>query len=159
MELRRIQTILYEFDRLRLTDTEYAYLKLITVFNPSNQTGKSMIVKNFHAKTFFSIVECLSSYDRIDAYRMLAYKELNDHINERLRSSIDEEYCTDSERIGRILIKLPLLAELDTNIIEEIFFVGLIGKRFHLVDFNERLLIFFDQVQYKSIKSFRVFYK
>ena len=59
---------------------------------------------------------------------MLAYKELNDYIHERIRSSMDEEYCNDSERIGRILIKLPLLAELDISIIEEIFFVGLIGK-------------------------------
>lgn len=40
MELRRIQTLFYEFDRLHLTDIEYAYLKLITLFNPSNQTGK-----------------------------------------------------------------------------------------------------------------------
>ncbi len=40
IELRRIQTILYEFDRLHLTNIEYAYLKLISVFNPSNKTGK-----------------------------------------------------------------------------------------------------------------------
>lgn len=66
---------------------------------------------------------------------MLAYKELNDHIYERRRSSLDEEYCIDSERIGRILIKLPLLAELDINTIEEIFFVGLIGK-IHLKDIH-----------------------
>jgi hypothetical protein len=43
-------------------------------------------------------------------------------------SYIDDEYGGDSERLGRILIRLPLLAELDTNIIEEIFFVGLIGR-------------------------------
>ncbi len=40
LELRRIQSILYEFDRLHITDIEYAYLKLILVFNPSNNTGK-----------------------------------------------------------------------------------------------------------------------
>ena len=125
MELRRIQTLFYEFDRLHLTDIEYAYLKLITVFNPSNQTGRSNLCRINNPKSF---VECLSSYDRIDAYRMLAYKELNDHIYGQRRSSVDEEYCVDSERIGRILIKLPLLAELDISIIEEIFFVGLIGK-------------------------------
>jgi hypothetical protein len=62
---------------------------------------------------------------------MLAYKELREHINERMVSSIDDEYGGDSERLGRILIKLPLLAELDTSIIEEIFFVGLIGRIFH----------------------------
>jgi len=40
LELRRIQSLLYEFDRLHITDIEYAYLKLISVFNPSNNTGK-----------------------------------------------------------------------------------------------------------------------
>lgn len=50
IELRRIQTILYEFDRLRLTDIEYAYLKLITVFNPSNQTGKSINMTSVSSK-------------------------------------------------------------------------------------------------------------
>lgn len=40
LELRRIQSLLYEFDRLHVTDIEYAYLKLISVLNPSNNTGK-----------------------------------------------------------------------------------------------------------------------
>jgi hypothetical protein len=47
LELRRIQSLLYEFDRLHITDTEYAYLKLISVFNPSNNTGKKIYLKNF----------------------------------------------------------------------------------------------------------------
>ncbi len=67
---------------------------------------------------------------------MLAYKELREHINERIISSTDEEYYGDSERLGRILLKLPLLAELDTNIIEEIFFVGLIGRIFLSYEIN-----------------------
>jgi hypothetical protein len=40
LELRRIQSLLYEFERLHINDIEYAYLKLISVFNPSNNTGK-----------------------------------------------------------------------------------------------------------------------
>ncbi len=71
-------------------------------------------------------LECISSYDQIDAYRILTYKELRDYII----SPMCEEYCGDSERLGRLLLKLPLLAEIDTNIIEEIFFVGLIGMIF-----------------------------
>ncbi|CAF0901894.1 unnamed protein product [Adineta steineri] len=110
LDLRRIQALLYEFDRLHVTDVEFAYLKLISVFNPSNNT------------------ECIASYDQIDAYRILTYKELNDHINDRIISTSYEEYSGDSERLGRLLLKLPSLAELDTNIIEEIFFVGLIGS-------------------------------
>ena len=59
---------------------------------------------------------------------MLTYKELHDYINDRNLSTSYEDHSSDSERLGRLLLKLPSLAELDTSIIEEIFFVGLIGK-------------------------------
>ena len=39
LELRRIQTLCYEFDRLNVNNIEYAYLKLISVFNLINNTG------------------------------------------------------------------------------------------------------------------------
>ncbi|CAF1452336.1 unnamed protein product, partial [Adineta ricciae] len=104
-QIRRIQSLLYEFDRLQVTATEYAYLKLISIFNPNNS------------------VECMRVYDQIDAYRILSYKELQDYLNDRLVSTSFDE-C----RIGRILLKLASLPEFDTNIIEEIFFVGLIGS-------------------------------
>lgn len=85
-------------------------------------------------------LDCASSYDQIDAYRILTYKELGDYINEQIRSGNDEEFCGDRERLGRLLLKLPLLAEIDTNIIEDIFFVGLIGMILFLV---ECFVIFF----------------
>lgn len=53
---------------------------------------------------------------------MLSYKELHDYLNDRVMSS-----CFDEFRLGRILLKLSSLSEFDTSIIEEIFFVGLIG--------------------------------
>lgn len=99
--IRRIQTLFYEFDRLQVTSMEYAYLKLISIFNLKNNP------------------ECIRLYDQIDAYRMLAYKEFQEHLS----SSSHDEY-----RLGRLLLKLSTLAEIDTNIIEEIFFVGLIGS-------------------------------
>lgn len=127
MQLRRLQTILYEFDRLHITDVEYAYLKLMTIFNPTNNNGKKMKNKRIYCVTFETLVELISFCDQIDAYRVLAYKELRDYINDRMSSGNYDEFISDSERLGRILLKLPLLAEIDTNIIEEIFFVGLIG--------------------------------
>ena len=39
--LQRIQSLLHEFDRLQLTPVEYAYLKLIVIFNPPTSDGKS----------------------------------------------------------------------------------------------------------------------
>lgn len=73
-------------------------------------------------------LECLRWYEQIDAYRILTYKELRDHITDRLVSSSYDDYQGDGERLGRLLFKLPSLAAFDTNIIEELFFVGLIGK-------------------------------
>ncbi|CAF3387205.1 unnamed protein product [Rotaria socialis] len=104
-QLRRIQSLLYEFDRLQVTSIEYAYLKLMLVFNPSQSN------------------EFSQSYDQIDAYRILIYKELRDCLNDRLLSTSYDEL-----RLGRLLLKLSSLAEIDTSIIEEIFFVGLIGS-------------------------------
>lgn len=41
-ELRRIRALFNDFERLNLTSIEYAYLKLIAVFNPSQFTGKKI---------------------------------------------------------------------------------------------------------------------
>ena len=120
-QLRRIQSLLYEFDRLQVTATEYAYLKLISIFNPNNSVGKGFLLDWLRQNS--PGLECMRVYDQIDAYRILSYKELQDYFNDRLVSTSFDE-C----RIGRILLKLSSLPEFDTNIIEEIFFVGLIGK-------------------------------
>jgi hypothetical protein len=76
-------------------------------------------------------IECLQSYDQIDAYRMLTYREFREYAHEQLltSTSFDEQRMGDSERLGRLLLKLSSFNELETNIIEEIFFVGLIGRR------------------------------
>ena len=77
------------------------------------------------------VLEGISACDQVEAYRMLAYKELNEYMNDRMVSTSHEKYTEDSERLGRLLLQLPFLAELDTDVVEEIFFVGLIGT-FHL---------------------------
>ena len=73
------------------------------------------------------VLEGISACDQVEAYRMLAYKELNEYMNDRMLSTSHEKYTEDSERLGRLLLQLPFLAELDTDVVEEIFFVGLIG--------------------------------
>ena len=78
---------------------------------------------------------------------MLAYKEFRDYTNDRFLSSTShDEYSGDSERLGRLLLKLPSLAEFQTNVIEEIFFVGLIGK--HLIEKKKKKL--FDFVSHST---------
>lgn len=44
--LQRIQSLLHEFDRLQLTPVEYAYLKLIVIFNPPTSDGKCPIASS-----------------------------------------------------------------------------------------------------------------
>lgn len=100
----------------------------MVIFNSSNSNGKNQLIHCSNIIFLLSFVELVSFCDQIDAYRILAYKELRDHINERMSSGNYDEFIGDSERLGRILLKLPFLAEIDTNIIEEIFFVGLIGS-------------------------------
>ena len=130
-ELRRIQSLLYAFDRLRLTSVEYAYLKLISVLNPQHIIGRLIWVRWIsYSPLMHRVLEGVSACDQVEAYRMLAYKELNEYMNDRMVSTSQEKYTEDSERLGRLLLQLPFLAELDTDVVEEIFFVGLIGT-FH----------------------------
>ena len=44
-QLRRIQSLLYEFDRLQITAMEYAYLKLISIFNPYHDQGRNSMTE------------------------------------------------------------------------------------------------------------------
>jgi hypothetical protein len=79
------------------------------------------------------LLECPRSYDQIEAYRMLTHKELREYCHDRFLVSTSYDGCVgDTERLGRLVLKLSSLAEFDTNIIEEIFFVGLIGKMNHM---------------------------
>lgn len=73
-------------------------------------------------------LECAPYHNQIEAYRVLTYKELREQINDRFVATSADKRLHDSERLGRLLLKLPLLAELDKSVIEEIFFVGLIGR-------------------------------
>ena len=131
-DLQRLQSLLFEFDRLHVTSMEYAYMKLLCIFNPIVNNGEINIdffldLHLAHRHPFF--LECLRAYDQIDAYRMLTYKEFKDYTHDRYVSSTSyDEYLGDSERLGRLILKLPSLAEIETHIIEEIFFVGLIGQ-------------------------------
>ena len=40
-ELFRLRSLLLEFDRLHLNPMEFAYLKLISIFNPNSLSGKN----------------------------------------------------------------------------------------------------------------------
>ena len=98
-------------------------------------------------------LECTQFYNQIEAYRILTYKELREHINDRFVVTSAEKRFHDSERLGRLLLKLPLLAELDKRVIEEIFFVGLIGRSIDcfLLQWFQRLFLRLGSVQIDKI--------
>jgi hypothetical protein len=115
---------------------EYAYLKLISIFNINNNIGKYDYFCLF-SNLFGINLECIRLYDQIDAYRILTYKELHDYLNDQYVSTSHDE-C----RLGRLLLKLSSLTEFDRSIIEEIFFVGLIGMLLFFFFFFELFSFF-----------------
>ena len=77
------------------------------------------------------------SKEKIHAFQILALKELKELT---LKTSLN-----DPERISRLYLCLMSMKKLNISIIEEIFFVGLIGK------FNFRKESFFDNNCYLII--------
>ncbi|CAF1601766.1 unnamed protein product, partial [Didymodactylos carnosus] len=118
-QLSIIQLLLNEFERLQLTPSEYAYLKLIIMFNTDCVNflySNSEHSQQQHQAYISSIIQ----KEKIQAYQILTHKEFREYLNKTC--------ANDSERLGRLLLKLPTLKCLQISIIEEVFFVGLIGS-------------------------------
>lgn len=86
--------------KLDIDGYEYAYLKAIVLFSPDHPglTGTSQIEK----------------------FQEKAQMELQDYVQ--------KTYSEDTYRLARILVRLPALRLMSSNITEELFFTGLIGN-------------------------------
>lgn len=86
--------------RLQVDEHEYAYLKAIVLFSPDNSApNNSKQVEKFQDK---------------------AYREL--------RSYIGQTFPDNHDRFPKLLLRLPSLRSLQSTIMEELFFAGLIGN-------------------------------
>ncbi|XP_047390571.1 nuclear receptor subfamily 2 group C member 2 isoform X1 [Sciurus carolinensis] len=96
----KLQEFCNSMAKLDIDGYEYAYLKAIVLFSPDHPglTGTSQIEK----------------------FQEKAQMELQDYVQ--------KTYAEDTYRLARILVRLPALRLMSSNITEELFFTGLIGN-------------------------------
>ncbi|XP_067269046.1 LOW QUALITY PROTEIN: nuclear receptor subfamily 2 group C member 2 [Pseudorasbora parva] len=96
----KLQEFCNSMTKLQTDGYEYAYLKAIVLFSPDHPG--------------------LSSCSQIEKFQEKAQMELQDYVQ--------KAYPDDTYRLARILLRLPALRSMSSNITEELFFTGLIGN-------------------------------
>lgn len=86
--------------RLQVDEHEYAYLKAIVLFAPDHPA--------------------LIGARQVEKFQDKAYQEL--------RAYISQTFPDNQDRFPKLLLRLPTLRSLQPNIMEELFFAGLIGN-------------------------------
>ncbi|KAJ8370888.1 hypothetical protein SKAU_G00109160 [Synaphobranchus kaupii] len=96
----KLQEFCNSMAKLDTDGYEYAYLKAIVLFSPDHPG--------------------LNSTSQIEKFQEKAQMELQDYVQ--------KTYPDDTYRLARILMRLPALRLMSSNITEELFFTGLIGN-------------------------------
>uniref|UniRef100_A0A8C5Y7U1 Nuclear receptor subfamily 2 group C member 2 n=1 Tax=Microcebus murinus TaxID=30608 RepID=A0A8C5Y7U1_MICMU len=96
----KLQEFCNSMSKLDIDGYEYAYLKAIVLFSPDHPG--------------------LSGTSQIEKFQEKAQMELQDYVQ--------KTYAEDTYRLARILVRLPALRLMSSNITEELFFTGLIGN-------------------------------
>lgn len=135
-----IQELVGELQKLNLTDQEFAYLRLLCVFNPDNILQDN--VKNQHlAKIQDMVLTSFREYYRQKHSRLMAAGS-EENIREDDEDDEDNYYETPSrhqqkrrqrqnceQRLVTILMKMPTLRALNSKRdLEDLFFSNLIGQ-------------------------------
>ncbi|XP_056380912.1 nuclear receptor subfamily 2 group C member 2 isoform X1 [Hyla sarda] len=96
----KLQEFCNSMAKLDIDGYEYAYLKAVVLFSPDHPG--------------------LTSTVQIEKFQEKAQMELQDYVQ--------KTYPEDTYRLARILVRLPALRLMSSNITEELFFTGLIGN-------------------------------
>jgi hypothetical protein len=96
----RLQEYVNGMARLQVDEHEYAYLKAITLFS-ADHPG-------------------LLTRRQVEKFQEKAFQEL--------RSYVSQTFPEDRDRFPRLLLRLPPLRALQPQVMEELFFAGLIGN-------------------------------
>ncbi|KAJ8986299.1 hypothetical protein NQ317_010011 [Molorchus minor] len=96
----KLQDYVTSMNRLHVNEHEYAYLKAITLF----------------------------SADQPDIMLRKQIEKLQEKSFQGLRSYVTNCFPDDNDRFPKLLLRLPPLRALEPNILEELFFTGLIGQ-------------------------------
>lgn len=140
-----MQAFIKECDLLEITPIEYAYLKLISLFDSDSLSFNFFIQSKIQIANEQSLTlaqKLLTHKDQVQSFRMLACKELRDHVNrinlkkhlekssesDESSSSSPVQVNSDCERVERLLIRIALLKKMNTTIMEELFFNDAIGN-------------------------------
>lgn len=109
-------------ENIDVNEVEYAYLKLISLFN----SGKCWCKNNLFQK--WAVFIMFYEYLIIDnpSERQQLYKLQEKAIKEMKQYLIKE--CNDDHRVAVLLLRLPTLRSLQPSVIEEIFFSSLLGS-------------------------------
>ncbi|KAL7632552.1 UNVERIFIED_CONTAM: hypothetical protein RMT77_017119 [Armadillidium vulgare] len=98
--ITRLQDFVAALSKLQIDEHEFAYLKVLSLFSSDNvQHSKRNVIERLQEK---------------------AAQELRNHI--------EDHYPNPCDRFSRILLKLPQLRTLQPQVMEELFFAGLIGN-------------------------------
>ncbi|KAG8435893.1 hypothetical protein GDO86_007112 [Hymenochirus boettgeri] len=96
----KLQEFCNSMAKLGIDGYEYAYLKAVVLFSPDHPGLQSTL--------------------QIEKFQEKAQMELQDYVQ--------KTYPHDTYRLARILVRLPALRLMNSNITEELFFTGLIGN-------------------------------
>ncbi|KAG9473133.1 nuclear receptor subfamily 2 group C member 2 [Eleutherodactylus coqui] len=96
----KLQEFCNSMAKLDIDGYEYAYLKAVVLFSPDHPGLPSTV--------------------QIEKFQEKAQMELQDYVQ--------KTYPEDTYRLARILVRLPALRLMSSNITEELFFTGLIGN-------------------------------
>ncbi|EAL39578.3 AGAP008382-PA [Anopheles gambiae str. PEST] len=127
-----IQEFVNDLQKLNLTDHEYAYLRLLSIFNPDNVLQDKE--KNQHLVKLQDLVlaEFRDYYRDRHARLVSSESEENLRANEEDDNEDDEEddyYERSEQRLVKLLLKLPTLRALNSKRdLEDLFFSNLIGQ-------------------------------
>ncbi|CAH1784058.1 unnamed protein product, partial [Owenia fusiformis] len=95
----KLQEYVQSLQSLKVDEVEYAYLKTMALFSPDHPCTPKNQLEKFQEK---------------------AHRELFEHEQ--------EHYPECPDRFAKLLLRLPALRSLSPSIMEELFFVGLIGN-------------------------------
>ena len=74
----------------------------------------------------------LTQKDQVQSFRMLACKELREHVFKNSNSDQSAvaaaKEAADSERVERLILKVSTLKKINTTVMEELFFNDAIGN-------------------------------
>ncbi|XP_035210362.1 nuclear receptor subfamily 2 group E member 1-like [Stegodyphus dumicola] len=105
-EITAFQEIISKFKQINLDPTEFMLLKVLVLFKP-NLTSGATTTRGLQDNSTVSSIQ--------------------DQTNISLSNYIQRTYPLDPSRFGRLLLLLPLLRDVSSNTIEELFFRKTIG--------------------------------